>query len=122
MDLNDFKGINDTYGHDEGDNLLKIFADVLVSTLGKEAFVGRVGGDEFVAVLSGEDLENVEKLLEQFYQKMKEQQIISIAAGFAAFDKKTDKEIQDVFKRADAIMYQNKEDIKKGSATHFPKN
>lgn len=47
-DLNDFKGINDRYGHVEGDDVLKRFAEHLKALRPKSAFVGRIGGDEFM--------------------------------------------------------------------------
>lgn len=51
-DLNGFKRVNDNYGHDEGDELLRAFAKRLRSALREEDFVARLGGDEFAAVLS----------------------------------------------------------------------
>ena len=51
MDLNRFKYVNDNYGHDKGDELLCIFSDALEKTFGQVGFVGRMGGDEFIAVL-----------------------------------------------------------------------
>lgn len=51
MDLNRFKFVNDTYGHDKGDELLCIFNEALEATFGKVGFVGRMGGDEFVSIL-----------------------------------------------------------------------
>jgi diguanylate cyclase (GGDEF)-like protein len=53
FDLNDFKQINDLYGHAEGDSALKNFADVLRIAFRESDVVGRLGGDEFVALLTG---------------------------------------------------------------------
>lgn len=53
FDLNDFKQINDLYGHAEGDHALKTFADVLRIAFRESDVVGRLGGDEFVALLTG---------------------------------------------------------------------
>ncbi len=50
-DLNDFKGINDRYGHVEGDAVLKRFASLLTRKRPKDAFIGRIGGDEFVIAM-----------------------------------------------------------------------
>jgi diguanylate cyclase (GGDEF)-like protein len=53
FDLDDFKRINDLYGHAEGDNALKTFADVLRIAFRESDVIGRLGGDEFVALLTG---------------------------------------------------------------------
>ena len=55
FDLNDFKQINDTLGHAEGDRALQTFADVLRTALRESDVIGRLGGDEFVVLLSDSD-------------------------------------------------------------------
>ena len=55
FDLNDFKPINDIYGHAEGDRALKAFAEVLRDALRESDVIGRLGGDEFVALLTDSD-------------------------------------------------------------------
>ena len=51
IDLNDFKLVNDQYGHEVGDQLLKIAAERLQKSLRSHDIIGRPGGDEFVALL-----------------------------------------------------------------------
>lgn len=55
MDLDDFKSINDNYGHAAGDKLLTAIGGILTETFRTDDIVARVGGDEFVAFLSGSD-------------------------------------------------------------------
>lgn len=55
LDLDHFKKINDTYGHDQGDGVLQEFAYTVENNLGNGALFGRVGGEEFAAVLYGMD-------------------------------------------------------------------
>ena len=121
FDLNNLKQINDTYGHEAGDAYIINGCRVICNTF-KHSPIFRIGGDEFVAILSGRDLLYADVLLAEFYEKMKQEQknsdfggeLISIAAGFSSYDEEKDKELQDVFNRADIRMYQNKEAIKKG--------
>ncbi len=121
FDLNGLKEINDTYGHDMGDLYIKN-ACRLVCTTYKHSPVYRIGGDEFIAIITGQDLLNSEKLLYTFYQRMEEinrnakmeADKISVAAGMAIFQEEKDTSYQSVFKRADEKMYANKVSIKSG--------
>lgn len=119
MDLNDFKWVNDTHGHDMGDELLKIFSEVLVKTLGREAFVGRVGGDEFVAVLLDvKDTElfelwkTVERALIEQSAKLPFEYRISASYGYASREKGAKDKINDITTRADQKMYEYKTRMK----------
>ena len=122
FDLNGLKEINDTYGHDMGDLYIKN-ACRLVCTTYKHSPVYRIGGDEFIAIITGQDLLNSEKLLYTFYQRMEEinqnakiaVDKISVAAGMAIFQEEKDTGYQSVFKRADEKMYENKISIKSGN-------
>jgi diguanylate cyclase (GGDEF)-like protein len=57
FDLDHFKSINDTYGHRLGDRVLQLFADTLSDKLESGSILGRIGGEEFAAILPGADLE-----------------------------------------------------------------
>ncbi|HEY3929111.1 MAG TPA: diguanylate cyclase [Candidatus Koribacter sp.] len=69
-DLDRFKGINDTYGHDAGDRVIRSFADILKSNTRQSNGCGRLGGEEFMVVLSHADsngvLTAVERIRTQF--------------------------------------------------------
>jgi diguanylate cyclase (GGDEF)-like protein/PAS domain S-box-containing protein len=63
IDVDDFKFINDTYGHDTGDEIIKTVANIIKDKLGSAGFAGRFGGDEFVmCVTDPNTLENIGKL------------------------------------------------------------
>lgn len=121
FDLNNLKVVNDKYGHEAGDSYL-LNGCKLVSSIFRHSPIFRIGGDEFITILSGRDLLNAKKLVKDFYERMKEiqkearlpEEKVSMAAGLAVFDEEKDSCLQDVFKRADQLMYQNKEKIKKG--------
>jgi diguanylate cyclase (GGDEF)-like protein len=114
FDLNQLKKTNDTYGHDVGDKLI-IAASKIISNVFKRSPVFRIGGDEFVAVLQHKDLEDCKNLFALLDAECAKTHIdeneeidISIARGFAKFDAHTDLHFNDVFKRADNAMYENK--------------
>ena len=119
FDLNQLKETNDTYGHDVGDKLIATAAKV-ISNVFKRSPVFRIGGDEFLAILRHRDLEDCEKLFVQLDLECAKVSIeekgeipISIARGFAVVDLEKDLCFNDVFKRADNAMYENKRKIKK---------
>lgn len=114
FDLNDLKKINDTHGHDAGDQYIKS-ASSLICHKFKHSPVYRIGGDEFVTFLSGEDFEKRDELLIDFHNQI-EQNLSSgevvISFGFAEFDPKKDADFLQLFERADKKMYECKQDLK----------
>lgn len=71
MDIDDFKFINDNFGHIEGDRALTETALILKKSVGKEGFIARYGGDEFVAVIPAEDLGDVQKVVDSIEKNLK---------------------------------------------------
>lgn len=115
MDLNRFKWVNDTYGHEKGDYLLKLFADILQKTLGINGFVGRMGGDEFIAILldtTEEELkkmwEQVESLLVSYSKKLDFPYQMSSSYGYAVRKRGEDILLNDLLQMADKAMYEYK--------------
>ena len=117
MDINNFKSINDHYGHLEGDNALRIFADVLREVASKYyAFIARYGGDEFCVVMYAAN-HDPEEIVEVIHQKLKNKRIeikgvndsylVTVSIGYTICDK-TDKEPNAAFERADSHLYENK--------------
>jgi len=114
-DLNHFKYANDTFGHDVGDRLLKIFSNTLTTVFSKYGFVGRMGGDEFIVFIDGRDLDFVEelwakvtKLLDKESDKLDFDYRISAAHGIALRGAGAIKSIRDVMNEADNAMYTEK--------------
>ena len=119
MDMDNFKMVNDTLGHEGGDYALTYFARTLEEILGKEGIVGRYGGDEFVAMLSGISLEEAKKRLDKLVKSMNVElafggstRNISISVG-AVFAPKME-EFEELFRRADEVLYETKEAGKNG--------
>ena len=119
FDVNNLKLINDSRGHEAGDAYL-VRASRLICNTFKHCPVYRMGGDEFLAVLMGEDYRFMDILIEHLMSQLSPYtdhlpvplDYISIACGVAIYEKDKDQTVQDVVKRADDIMYQNKADIK----------
>lgn len=116
MDINKFKLINDTYGHVEGDNALRLVSAVLRMIAAEfHAFVSRYGGDEFCLVIhKGKHDEKkvasrIQELLDEMQQKSEEPKPyhISLSVG-SVVCKVPEKEINSVIGRADANLYREK--------------
>ena len=114
FDVNGLKAVNDTLGHEAGDEYIKSGCSIICRQF-THSPVFRIGGDEFVAILRGRDYENREALLESFRETIndnKEKGNVIVASGLAIYDASTDESYNDVFKRADESMYENKRTLK----------
>ena len=116
VDVNFLKRVNDTYGHERGNNYLINAAKLICSIFGEE-HVYRIGGDEFVVLIEGEKVSLCKYFVEQFRAEMARKnsnkllepwEKISAAAGIAFYSAGVDKSADEVFKRADKEMYENK--------------
>lgn len=119
-DSNDLKPINDKWGHDVGDAYIRHICAIICNVF-KHSPVYRVGGDEFVVLLEGHDLVHREALLTQLDERFAAEPFplpqdgeipCRIARGVALFDPATDKGVNDVFVRADELMYEHKRQMK----------
>ena len=119
FDCDDLKDINDHYGHDKGDMYLKNSCHLICRVFQKSP-IFRIGGDEFIVVLMGEDYQRREKLKAQFIEKSAEicsfakepWEHICVAVGIAVYNASIDKHVEDVLVRADHLMYENKRERK----------
>ena len=114
-DLNDLKKVNDTFGHKAGDDYIRT-ACHMICVIFTHSPVYRVGGDEFVVLLKGNDFTDreqlISKLQERVEQNMSKEKAPVIAAGFAEFDPDKHSRICEVFELADSRMYENKRTMK----------
>ena len=119
FDLNNLKTVNDTMGHSAGDRLIMDFAQLLRSVIPEKNFVGRYGGDEFMAVIYHTSKTEVEELLKSLYREKdrlnsNENQIqIDYACGWAFPDEDGAYTMQMLLDKADVYMYENKQLCKK---------
>ncbi|MBP5114835.1 sensor domain-containing diguanylate cyclase [Pseudomonas protegens] len=116
FDLNDFKQINDTYGHAEGDGALKTFADVLRIAFRESDVIGRLGGDEFVALLTAADhvetsaiMARLREILDERNATLKRGYDICFSVGQIEYDAGRHPDIEALLADADKAMYLHKQ-------------
>lgn len=118
FDLNNLKLANDTLGHSVGDQLIVNFARILRNVIPSKEFVGRYGGDEFVAVINDMSKEEVVGVLENLKAEIDDFNShgknikISYAHGWAFSNDYTECTLRTLFDRADKHMYENKRLVK----------
>ena len=115
IDLDNFKTINDTLGHDVGDNVLQIAASRLRHTLNSEGFIARLGGDEFTVILPNATSEiaantatSIIKQMSDSFEIAGRHLFISSSIGIALSPRDGNDE-HSLLKAADAAMYKAKE-------------
>ncbi|MCR5001609.1 MAG: GGDEF domain-containing protein [Lachnospiraceae bacterium] len=122
FDVNNLKTVNDEFGHDAGDEYI-INSCMMICKIFKRSPVYRMGGDEFAALLMGDDFIMREELLRELRRKIKDldaadipvYEKLSVASGVAVFEQGVDLSLNDVYKKADKEMYDNKLLMKKGN-------
>jgi len=117
FDLNDFKKINDKFGHKSGDNAIYNSAKILKQSFMNIGEVYRIGGDEFCVISSNVDskiIENALKKLDQLSKNLYQKNNVKIlfAYGYAIYSQNHNKSIYDAFIQADKAMYEHKAKIK----------
>ncbi|MFH5836245.1 diguanylate cyclase [Proteiniclasticum sp. C24MP] len=110
IDVDDFKKINDYYGHEAGDRMLKYVAGVIRKNLRKTDISSRIGGDEFNIILPGTSLEDTRKVAARILSELEERQDelkVSVSIGVAKWEESMDSSV--LTKTADQAMYKAKE-------------
>ena len=125
LDLDDFKPVNDTFGHPKGDAVLRAVAKRLMDEVAEDGHVGRMGGDEFaIVVTDAQSRKQVEFLADRIINAIKEPYVIdgteirigvSIGCAFGPIDGAT---VDDLILKADLALYQAK-DAGRGCARYF---
>lgn len=119
IDINDFKNINDTYGHDFGDKTLQSVGKILERAMRESDTVARLGGDEFCVIVTNlKDDEHLETIVHKIRMNFVDQFTIGelelqvgLSIGSAIFPDSAD-ELDVLLDQADQKMYQNKRDQK----------
>lgn len=114
LDLDNFKFINDRYGHQQGDNALIVTKDILLECM-PDAVIARIGGDEFLIIekkaYTPEEIEEQRKWLQNkldlAYREQEELQTLSASIG-TAYAQESEIALDDLIAQADAFMYREK--------------
>jgi diguanylate cyclase (GGDEF)-like protein len=116
LDLDNFKIINDTYGHQVGDLILVQFADIIKPLLRKSDVFARIGGEEFSVLLFRTEVEGAEILANKIHEAVKnisvqcEKQEITVTTSIGITqNKKTDVSFEEIVLRADNALYEAKD-------------
>jgi len=111
-DLDNFKAVNDQFGHDVGDKVLRHFADIAKSKFRKSDIIARYGGDEFVMILTNASLEGAESAVQKFQREFREwarsnglQVSSSFGLGMAPEGRNN---LGDILRQVDAVLYDAK--------------
>ncbi|MGN0377708.1 MAG: diguanylate cyclase [Suilimivivens sp.] len=112
IDVDNFKSINDMYGHSLGDDVLKEVAKLLLSCFDEDSIFSRFGGDEFVGFVTDEPACRVQSRVDSFMERLLKEvhsleETVHCSIGIAGRASKYD-EFEDLFNRSDNAMYQAK--------------
>lgn len=121
LDIDNFKSVNDSYGHYFGDEVIKSFADSLRMSVGGRGLVGRIGGDEFMVLLKDVSVEEIRIMLKSMRKGLKmllaqkqPEYLFSTSIGISQFSK-DGTDFETLFKIADAALYIAKKRVKTGT-------
>ncbi|APE07536.1 hypothetical protein BM528_04335 [Alteromonas sp. RW2A1] len=111
LDLDNFKSVNDNYGHDAGDKVLKSVAQAVNNSLRKDETLGRLGGEEFVVIVHGADKVGMQQLAGriqdvislQDFSFLREGYSVTVSIGYTKVEK--NEQFKSALKRADSHLY-----------------
>jgi diguanylate cyclase (GGDEF)-like protein len=114
IDLDDFKKLNDTFGHPAGDEVLRVFGSILQNNMRQEDSAFRYGGEEFAIIASGDKAENIKLFVDRIHRQVREKILIfedrkisfTFSAGLVCIQKSFSK--NDLIRAADQALYHAK--------------
>ena len=115
IDIDNFKAINDNYGHDVGDKALKTMASILTNSIRSNDFIGRFGGDEFYVVLEVSDnkglqdvVNRIQNDIDKYNENSEQPYKFQISMGYAVYDYESKMTVEEFQRHIDSLMYKNK--------------
>ena len=118
LDIDHFKAVNDTYGHEAGDEVLRIFASRIKAVVRTVDMLCRLGGEEFIIVMPETRIDVAAKVAERIRDSVnatmfpieKGLRAIPITVSIGIADRRNDREADALLKRADKALYRSKHD------------
>jgi two-component system cell cycle response regulator len=112
IDIDYFKNINDQYGHQFGDYVLKIIANILINNVGDNGYVGRYGGEEFIIILTETDIKKAYKIGEKIKNEISSFRFgkdskVTISIGIKEL---IDESSVEMIIKSDELLYKAKQD------------
>ncbi|HIE35102.1 MAG TPA: GGDEF domain-containing protein [Campylobacterales bacterium] len=112
LDIDNFKKINDKYGHPGGDKVLQEVATILKNFLRANAIVSRFGGEEFAVILPGSKLDEAEHIAQRLRKAIENRSFhiddLKVTASFGVTEAKKDDTLESIYERADKALYKAK--------------
>ena len=125
IDIDDFKGINDQHGHEVGDEALKALADAMRRVFPKGSILGRQGGDELLAIMTGDAVDHADELFQQFnsesilVESEGEPVKLTTSVGYTVFPDPAPS-VRMAYNQADKALYAVKQSGKAGAKKYTP--
>ncbi len=114
IDVDNFKDINDTYGHSGGDHILKELSNLLIKNLREIDIVGRWGGDEFILILPETNADKTKTVIKKIKKALENASFsynnkeIKLTMTFGIYEYKKGENIEEAINKADSAMYEGK--------------
>ncbi|MDV7339901.1 diguanylate cyclase [Terasakiella sp. A23] len=115
LDIDHFKSVNDTYGHDVGDEVLQVVANLLVENAREDDLVARFGGEEFCILLDDIEKTELRELFEDMREAIERREFASleerkyVTSSFGVVLAEPDDDLDTMVKRADELLYDAKQ-------------
>ena len=118
-DIDDFKNVNDSYGHKTGDQVLSMLGKIINENIGANDFAGRYGGEEFLIIFATDNTSIVKRRIDKINKMFNinsNSLNLSFSAGISIYNK--DKTIHETIEEADVALYYIKKNGKNNSAIY----
>lgn len=124
IDINGLKYVNDTLGHESGDEMIKTLASTILANIRRDDFLARLGGDEFLIVFNKTNEAAAQAVWTRIQQALeavnnKENRLYSMSASHGIVQKGKRETVEETVARADSLMYEEKKEMK---ATREPES